>query len=269
MQAIMHATIEEERRSAIENSELGFWTIFKGTNGWRLLIAAWPKIAQQVRVTSPFRAWRGSSEISAGWQNLGGSLSLPLDRVSVTDTILQFVGLAVFNTYATYFFQLAGAKDPFCEFSMNLRTKLIVSGHRHPRLRPAHLVYLLCFHDRQVWVSTLMPLWTVGLTNSRRPLTVYGYAVTVAAVLALGIVGFFDYKSPALGALLIFFASIAIFCEFSPVLKLIASDHRSIGDRLRVSCGDSSTAATSSYRWMGSRTFQSVRHHVLILYSSE
>lgn len=51
------------------------------------------------------------------------------------------------------------------------------------------------------------------LTDSRRPLTVYGYAVTVAAVLALGIVGFFDYRSPALGALLIFFASIAIFCE--------------------------------------------------------
>jgi len=69
----MLATVEEERRSATENSELGFWAIFRGTNGWRLLIAAWPKIAQ------------------------------------------QFVGLAVFNTYATYFFQLAGAKDPFCE----------------------------------------------------------------------------------------------------------------------------------------------------------
>lgn len=69
----MLATVEEERRLAIQNSEIGFWTIFKGTNGWRLLIAAWPKIAQ------------------------------------------QFVGLAVFNTYATYFFQLAGAKDPFCE----------------------------------------------------------------------------------------------------------------------------------------------------------
>ncbi len=70
----MQATIEEERRTAQENSQLGFWTIFKGTNGKRLLIAAWPKIAQ------------------------------------------QFVGLAVFNTYATYFFQLAGAKDPFCEY---------------------------------------------------------------------------------------------------------------------------------------------------------
>lgn len=35
----------------------------------------------------------------------------------------------------------------------------------------------------------------------------------MAAVLALGIVGFFDYRSPQLGALLIFFAAIAIFCE--------------------------------------------------------
>ncbi len=69
----MLATVEEERRVAIANSQIGFWTIFKGTNGYRLLIAAWPKIAQ------------------------------------------QFVGLAVFNTYSTYFFQLAGNKDPFCE----------------------------------------------------------------------------------------------------------------------------------------------------------
>ena len=38
--------------------------------------------------------------------------------------------------------------------------------------------------------------------------------MTVAAVLALGIVGFFDYKSATLGALLIFFAAIAIFCEY-------------------------------------------------------
>lgn len=97
-QAIMLATIEEERRSAIENSEVGFWTIFKGTNGWRLLIAAWPKIAQQVSCCPRFRRV---------------AESLRLFR-SVAHTY-QFVGLAVFNTYATYFFQLAGAKDPFCE----------------------------------------------------------------------------------------------------------------------------------------------------------
>lgn len=74
----MLATVEEERRVAIATSQDDFFAIFRGTNGWRLIIAAWPKIAQ------------------------------------------QFVGLSVFNTYATFFFQLAGNKDPFCKSSKSL-----------------------------------------------------------------------------------------------------------------------------------------------------
>ncbi|KAF7156313.1 hypothetical protein CNMCM5623_009706 [Aspergillus felis] len=95
----------------------------------------------------------------------------------------QFVGLAVFNTYATYFFQYAGNKNPF-----------LVT------------VILSC-------VQLLSMLLTATLTDQfgRRPLTVYPYAVTVLSVLCLGIVGCFDYKSPALSSLLIFFACLATF----------------------------------------------------------
>lgn len=37
----------------------------------------------------------------------------------------------------------------------------------------------------------------------RRPLTVYPYALTVASVLCLGIIGCFDYTTKALGSLLV------------------------------------------------------------------
>jgi SP family general alpha glucoside:H+ symporter-like MFS transporter len=43
----MEATIAEERRIASETSSMGFLALFKGTNGWRLLIACWPKVTQQ------------------------------------------------------------------------------------------------------------------------------------------------------------------------------------------------------------------------------
>ncbi|KAH7176812.1 general substrate transporter [Dactylonectria macrodidyma] len=95
----------------------------------------------------------------------------------------QFVGLAVFNTYATYFFQYAGNKDPFL-------VTLILSS-----------------------VQLLSMLLTATLTDSfgRRPLTVYPYAVTVISVLCLGIIGCFDYTAKATSALLIFFACLATF----------------------------------------------------------
>jgi SP family general alpha glucoside:H+ symporter-like MFS transporter len=57
--AVIEYTVAEERAHHPATSRWGF-EIFRGTNGWRLLIACWPKICQ------------------------------------------QFVGLAVFNTYATY-----------------------------------------------------------------------------------------------------------------------------------------------------------------------
>ncbi|KAL2823213.1 general substrate transporter [Aspergillus cavernicola] len=95
----------------------------------------------------------------------------------------QFVGLSVFNTYATYFFQYAGNEDPFL-------VTLILS----------------C-------VQIISMAITCTLTDQlgRRPLTVYPYGVTVISVLALGIVGCFDYTQSSLSSLLIFFACLATF----------------------------------------------------------
>ncbi|KAL4988646.1 general substrate transporter [Aspergillus falconensis] len=95
----------------------------------------------------------------------------------------QFVGLSVFNTYATYFFQYAGNSDPFL-------VTLILS----------------C-------VQIISMIVTSTLTDrlGRRPLTVYPYGVTVLSVLALGIVGCFDYTKSSLSSLLIFFACLATF----------------------------------------------------------
>ncbi|KAM0275909.1 hypothetical protein ACHAQH_007296 [Verticillium albo-atrum] len=95
----------------------------------------------------------------------------------------QFVGLAVFNTYATYFFQYAGNKNPF------LVTVILSS------------------------VQLLSMLLTATLTDQlgRRPLTVYPYGVTVLSVLSLGIIGCFDYTDKTLSSLLIFFACLATF----------------------------------------------------------
>ncbi|KAF7595497.1 hypothetical protein BBP40_005833 [Aspergillus hancockii] len=95
----------------------------------------------------------------------------------------QFVGLSVFNSYATYFFQYAGNKDPF-----------LVT------------VILSC-------VQLLSMIVTVLLTDQvgRRPLTVYPYGVTALSLLCLGIIGCFDYTQKATSSLLIFFACLATF----------------------------------------------------------
>ncbi|TVY14735.1 General alpha-glucoside permease [Lachnellula arida] len=95
----------------------------------------------------------------------------------------QFVGLTVFNTFAVYFFQYAGNKNPF-----------LVT------------VILSC-------VQLLSMLLTATLTDQfgRRPLTVYPYGVTTLSVLCLGIIGCFDYTGKATGSLLIFFACLATF----------------------------------------------------------
>ncbi|KAF4551087.1 Sugar (and other) transporter-like protein 49 [Elsinoe fawcettii] len=95
----------------------------------------------------------------------------------------QFVGLSVFNTYSTYFFQYAGNKDPF------LVTVILTS------------------------VQLLSMLITVGLTDKvgRRPLTVYPYGVTVLSLLSLGIIGCFNYTAKSTSSLLVFFASLATF----------------------------------------------------------
>ncbi|KAJ2904916.1 General alpha-glucoside permease [Zalerion maritima] len=95
----------------------------------------------------------------------------------------QFVGLAVFNTNAVYFFQNAGNENPF-----------LVT------------VILSC-------VQLISMILTATLTDKlgRRPLTVYPYGVTVISVLCLGIIGCFDYTAKETSSLLVFFACLATF----------------------------------------------------------
>ncbi|SMR42963.1 unnamed protein product [Zymoseptoria tritici ST99CH_1E4] len=138
---IMNNTIEEERHLAKRDSQEGFFSVFQGQNLIRFVIAAWPKITQQL------------------------------------------VGLTVFNTYATYFFQYAGNKDPF-----------LVT------------VILSCCQ-----ILSMMVTCSLTDTIGRRPLTIYPYGVTVLSVLSIGIIGCFDYKAQATGSLLVFFGCMATF----------------------------------------------------------
>ncbi|WWD01055.1 hypothetical protein V866_007993 [Kwoniella sp. B9012] len=117
------------------------------------------------------------------WAVFQGRNLLRLIIAAWPKIIQQFVGLSVFNTYSTYFFQLAGNKNPF-----------LVT------------VILGC-------VQLLAMLITATLSDAvgRRPLTVYPYGVTSLSVLALGIIGCFNYSSKSLGSLLIFFACLATF----------------------------------------------------------
>ena len=105
VQAVMRATVANERNAAEVNSEQGMWAVFQGRNLIRFIISAWPKITQ------------------------------------------QFVGLTVFNTYATYFctFPTAASlhltirsgrltlplSSPIC------RQRRPLPRHAHPILRAA------------------------------------------------------------------------------------------------------------------------------------
>jgi len=92
-------------------------------------------------------------------------------------------GLTVYNTYSTYFFQAAGQANPFQD-SVILSCMQILS-----------MIFVCCSTD----------------VFGRRPLTVYGYAITTLAVLCLGIVGTQNYKTKSLGSLLVVFCAIATF----------------------------------------------------------
>jgi MFS family permease len=103
----------------------------------------------------------------------------------------QFVGLSVFNTYATYFCEL---HVPVQGIELT-RSTVQYAGSNDPFLVT---LILSC-------VQIISMLLTAGLTDrfGRRPLTVYPYAVTSLSVLCLGIVGCFDYTSAALSSLLV------------------------------------------------------------------
>ncbi|KAH8768515.1 general substrate transporter [Hyaloscypha finlandica] len=144
-------------------------------------------IEEQIEVmTSTVRIERQTAEINkevGSWAIFQGRNLLRFIIAGWPKITQQFVGLTVFNTFAVYFFQYAGNKNPF-----------LVT------------VILSC-------VQLLSMILTCTLTDSigRRPLTVYPYAITVVSVLCLGIIGCFDYTTKALGSLLIFFACLATF----------------------------------------------------------
>ncbi|CAG9997127.1 unnamed protein product, partial [Clonostachys byssicola] len=134
----------------------------------------------------------------------------------------QFVGLAVFNTYATYFFQYAGNKDPFL-------VTLILSA-----------------------VQLVSMVVTATLTDQlgRRPLTIYPYAVTVISVLCLGIIGCFDYTEKTTSSLLIFFACLATFSTTGASAIGYAYAAEIPQQRLRAQTAGWSLAATNLFAIM-------------------
>lgn len=118
----------------------------------------------------------------------------------------QFVGLSVFNNYATY----------FCELFFVLPLRLLrlistlvqVAGNKDPFLVT---VILSC-------VQLISMCFTMVLVDQwgRRPLTVYGYTVTVLADFGMGATGMYDVAGrPELGSLLVFFACLATFSTTS------------------------------------------------------
>ena len=55
--AIMVATIEEERRISVENKNIGGMAVVRGTDGWRPIIAAWPKVMRQLVGLTAFNTY--------------------------------------------------------------------------------------------------------------------------------------------------------------------------------------------------------------------
>lgn len=107
----------------------------------------------------------------------------------------QFVGLSVFNTYATYFCEYRLLR-PTYNTPLTIRDAIVqYAGFKDPFLVT---VILSC-------VQLISMLITATITDQlgRRPLTIYPYAVTVLADLCLGIIGCFDYTKPATSSLLV------------------------------------------------------------------
>jgi SP family general alpha glucoside:H+ symporter-like MFS transporter len=53
----MVATVEQEERVREATKTKDILAIFRGTNGWRLLIALWPKLMQQFVGLSVFNSY--------------------------------------------------------------------------------------------------------------------------------------------------------------------------------------------------------------------
>jgi MFS family permease len=95
----------------------------------------------------------------------------------------QFVGLSVFSNYSTYFYQLAGNKDPFLV--------TIILGC-------VSLISVIC---------DALLVDKIG----RRRMTLIGFGGACFGVTLMAIVGCFNYQSKQLGAVLVFAGTAANF----------------------------------------------------------
>ena len=97
----------------------------------------------------------------------------------------QFVGLGVFGGYSTYFFQLAGNKDPF--------NVTVIIGC---------VSLIACLIDAS-FVDYI----------GRRRMTLIGFTGACIGVTLMAIVGCFDYRNAQLGSVLVFAGVFANFCN--------------------------------------------------------
>jgi hypothetical protein len=104
-------TVEHERSVAAEQRREKWYAIFRGTDGFRTIVALWSLLSQ------------------------------------------QFIGLTLFSTFGTYFFQQAGLEDPFritcITTSIGLATIIfiILSADRWGRR------WIACYGTTIAWVS--------------------------------------------------------------------------------------------------------------------
>ena len=106
----------------------------------------------------------------------------------------QFVGLAVFNTYATYFCMSSSAPVQL-HYSDHFSSQVQYAGNKDPFLVT---VILSC-------VQLISMILTCTTTDrfGRRPLTIYPYAVATLSELCLGIIVCFNYTKSSTSSLLV------------------------------------------------------------------
>lgn len=124
-------------------------------------------------------------------------------------------------------------------------------------------------------VQLLSMLFTAMTTDKlgRRPLTVYPYAVTVLSVLCLGIIGCFNFKSSALGSLLVspVYEGLQVVLLTDPGLLRLSGHFfydRCLGHRIRLRRRSTSATTSRPDIRLGTRVLELVRYHVQLLHST-
>lgn len=188
-------TIYSQRKLAEEFNQTSFWEVFKGTNGWRTLIAMTPKCLQQLTGLAVVNSY--STCVSTSSRDLAFRADVPhlhlLRLILVTSSSESRRSLLVCPFYAEFSLPLQGWPETRCAvpaFGLVHKHGLIPLSPQDPF---TVTVILAC-------VQMISILMTAFLTDSigRRPMTVYGFFLAALAVLAVGILGLFDYTSVCL-----------------------------------------------------------------------